>query len=812
MNWVRLFLTIAFCIFLASCGGGGSNVTSSSPDTPDTPDTPVDTNAHGSITLSDYMSRRDTLASQYRSAKTFQNQYGLGMINADVALANLNLKRGSSAADAPGSGVTVGVIDTGIDKNSPAFDSNLVTENFEGSAQDETPQTFQSVGSHSHGTAVASVIGSQKSDSVWVNRGYSQNLQDGHFHGVAWGANIVVTAIPLGSAGSEYTTASLTSLVSGNSYWSGVFSRVLDNNIDFLNLSFGPAGNIEAYTETQIRNSFSNLIATMAQAGSLQKTVFVWASGNAGSSGITSCVANGLPNACINNRPNVKSPEIFSGMMSRISELQGHSIAVVSVGGNGEISSFSNRCGIAANWCIAAPGSGVNFVFYGPAESQSVPGTVDPVFSRRGIASSSGTSLAAPFVTGGLALMKDVFRGQLSNTQLVTRLFATANKRGQYASRAIYGQGLMDLGAATSIVGNPVITLGASVDSGGIALTDTSMQLGFSFGDAFHRSLNGQEVMALDQLQAPFWFSLSDFINPTFASSNDLRRSVQSSLIENQVRVQSNDFGERTWKFSPLLSDYRAGKHDYSNFEAQFGQLHLTGGSSSSHLGLANGSLATSFQSSLNTAISVFTTADNKSRGLPVSGLTMFYTPSLKVPAYMTLGTVSERESVMRSKSLGAFGSVAANSLFFGTGTSVEVGSWRVSGEGELGVFNPKVNGGMIKKMSPLTTSAFSIQARRQIDSDKSLSFDVSQKLRVESGTARLSVPVARTHEGSVSYSNRNVELIPSGRQVDFSIRWDHSLNRIGRFSLESAIIKDPGHIRGAKPEGRIIVTWYQRF
>ena len=735
------------------------------------------------------------------------------MINADVALANLNLKRGSSAADAPGSGVTVGLIDSGIDNNSPAFDSNLVTEFFEGGAQDETTLTFQDIDYSSHGTAVASVIGSKKSNSVWIDAGFPQIFQDSHFHGVAWGANIVMTAIPTGTdVSSTYTTISLTDLASSNSYWSGLISRVLGNNIDFLNLSIGLDGSIEAYTEMQLRNNFSNSIATIAQTGSSQKTVFVFAAGNAGNPAFTSCEANGLPNACLNNRPNVRSPEIFPGMMSRISELQGHSIAVVSVGSNGEISSFSNRCGIAANWCIAAPGSGVRGVLYGAAESQTDPGTVDPSLVRRGLTSRSGTSLAAPFITGGLALMKDVFRGQLSNTQLVTRLFATANKRGRYASRTIYGQGLMDLGAATSIVGNPVITLGAFVNSGGIALIDTSMQLGFSFGDALHRSLNGQEVMVLDQLRAPFWFNLSDFVNPTFSSSNDLIRSVQSSLIDNQFRVQSNDFGESTWKFAPLLPDYRAGKHDDSNTEAQFGQLYLTGGNSSSHLGLANGSLATSFQSSLNTAISVFTTADNISRGLPVSGLTMSYIPSLQVPAYMTLGAVSERESILNSKSFGAFGSVATSALFFGTGTSAEVGGWRVSGEGELGVFNPRVKGGMIKHISPLATSAFSIQARRQFGSNKSLTLDVSQKLRVESGRAKLSVPVARTQEGSVTYSNRNVELIPSGRQVDFSIRWDHSLSRNEHLSLKSAIIKDPGHIRGAKPEGRIIATWHKRF
>ena len=58
-------------------------------------------------------------------------------------------------------------------------------------------------------------------------------------------------------------------------------------------------------------------------------------------------------------------------------------------------------------------------------------------------------------VSGGLAVMKQLFRGQLSNTELVSRLFATANKKGIYANRAVYGQGLMNLGAATNPWGIP---------------------------------------------------------------------------------------------------------------------------------------------------------------------------------------------------------------------------------------------------------------------------------------------------------------------------------------------------------------------
>ena len=76
-------------------------------------------------------------------------------------------------------------------------------------------------------------------------------------------------------------------------------------------------------------------------------------------------------------------------------------------------------------------------------------------------------------VAGGLAIMKQLFRGQLSNTDLVSRLFATANKTGIYADRTIYGQGLMDLDAAT----NPW----------GIAAFHGSWTVGWAARRSYHR-------------------------------------------------------------------------------------------------------------------------------------------------------------------------------------------------------------------------------------------------------------------------------------------------------------------------------------
>ena len=82
----------------------------------------------------------------------------------------------------------------------------------------------------------------------------------------------------------------------------------------------------------------------MSQVGTpdSEKTIYVWAAGNAG--------------GYADQGVDYSSPELLPGMAHYIPEIQGHSIAVVSVDENGQISDFSSRCGVAQDYCIAAPG------------------------------------------------------------------------------------------------------------------------------------------------------------------------------------------------------------------------------------------------------------------------------------------------------------------------------------------------------------------------------------------------------------------------------------------------------------------------
>ena len=120
-------------------------------------------------------------------------------------------------------------------------------------------------------------------------------------------------------------------------------------------------------------------------------------------------------------------------------------------------------------------------------------------------------SYAAPMVTGGLALMTHCFRCQFSNTDLLARLLQTADRSGPYADAATYGRGLLDLGAATSPVGETAVAPGSRLNGASATLGPTRLQLGPAFGDGLAIAIAAQEIAAFDAFDAfgaPFWYDL----------------------------------------------------------------------------------------------------------------------------------------------------------------------------------------------------------------------------------------------------------------------------------------------------------------
>ena len=746
---------------VASFMGTGQSVGQQTQGDPDEPES-AGSNSCGQNTINTHSSlglgclTREKLnekvqewATAYRVAPGFAKQWGLGAIHADRAYAHIKAIKGENIK--PGEGVTIGFVDSGMDPTHPSFAASKVNQKLMRGA---------SGANTSHGTAVASVAAGGRISS-------GPNQSKAH-HGVAWGADVAMFAIPAEVYPVTRAVHSThpTHTVEDNKERVGLahrddgdarfFQSVLRENIDILNLSFPSApfpGAIDDYRRARLQKNYKKTIAALAQKGKQEKTILVWSAGDVDPS---------------RSQTPGSSPQLMAGLPARIKELRGHSVAVVATKQDGAIADFSNRCGRAAQWCIAAPGQNVHV-----ASSSS-----------QGWSTLSSTSVAAPMVSGGLAVMKQLFRDQLSNTELVSRLFSTAKKDGIHADSSIYGQGLMDLGAATNPWGVAAFmgtgqavggqSRGDSVGGqggGGVELSRTSLSLGSAMGDGLSEALARQEIAAFDSLGAPFWFPADSFTLPAEGPSLAARfQQFLAPAVEHAT--------PESWQvdFQPSAPALEAG-----------------------HLALTHGADRLSFHGPQGLSATLFQRPADYDQS-PLAGVALSWNPQNLPALSLSAGYLHEQEELLGSQGSGAFGDLSGHTLFLSTelDTTTPQG-WELSAQGELGMVNPAVaRSQFINHVSTLTSSAFRLQARKPLDNGASFRLALSQPLRVESGAAALSLPTGRTKDGLVVGTDLTAPLSPSGRQLDLTAQLDLPLLG-GELSLAATHSRQPQHQQGAE-------------
>ena len=737
---------------LGGCSSRSGTTTAPAPPPPASPppapapDPCVPTHGGDCLPAPEFEAQAEAISGWMTLHPGFRNQWGLEEIGAHRAYAHVRLLEGPEAA--PGAGVTIGFVDTGIDVDHPVFAGRSIYVEPLFGAEPET-----GVEGFSHGTAVASVAAGGRIDTV-----------TGH-HGVAWGADLAMWSIPLGSGGGPYRPITLEGIRRNDAAFAHIFNtafawRDAGNRLDILNLSFGFNGLTHDYSGDDLSARFARTIATLAQAGADEKTILVWSAGNSHG---RRCVPGA--EGCVNGFANATSASLLAGLPAHFEELRGHSVATVALNPHdGAISEFSNRCGVAADFCIAAPGYGIRIAYFGPRMGEAI----------RGYATGGGTSFAAPMVAGGLAIMKQLFRDQLSNEELVTRLFATADKTGIYADREIYGQGKLDLGAATSPVGVLEVPLGAgSATAAHASLGSTGLRLGAAFGDGLAAAFDGDEIMALDDYGAPFWYEMGDFAATTEGPALSAR--LRSFLGPGSGGLTAGGGSGGT----PGVLGMTAGV------------VRMPTAAGNGHLALAEGAVQVSAFEQGGLSATAFTTGPLRP-AMPATGAALAWRPGA-LPVGVRAGWISERETMLGSLGTGAFGGLSAGTAFFGFDGGVDLGGWNLGAAGEFGVVNPAATGGLVQEITPLATSTFAVHASRGFARAGSVSFSVSQPLRVERGWAALTTPSARTRQGEVLYRSSRADLAPGERQLDLAAQWNRALP-LGELRLGAVWSHWPGH------------------
>jgi Subtilase family len=141
-------------------------------------------------------------------------------------------------------------------------------------------------------------------------------------------------------------------------------------------------------------------------------------------------------------------PAIFAGAP----EARARAIAVGALDADGTLASFSNKAGSAKRFFLIAPGVQI----------------LAPLLDGDA-ALVSGTSFAAPHVTGAAALLLEA-APHLSAKEVVALLLETATDLGASGTDDVYGRGALNLAAALAPQGPLTIPLGASADEAGAAL------------------------------------------------------------------------------------------------------------------------------------------------------------------------------------------------------------------------------------------------------------------------------------------------------------------------------------------------------
>lgn len=311
-----------------------------------------------------------------------------GQPPSDIQLTATGAKA-AQAAGAKGANVIIGIVDSGVIATNPTLNGKV-------------KQSFTYVDPVVNNVGVGDVVGHGTAVSE-VAVGTASGLFGG---GVAPSANIVTARIIADKAptddgsgqGNKVTSADPLGKV--NSDMIGAGATIINNSWE------GLYWDASSTTTTQsFRNAYS-----AAQFG----TLFVFAAGNKGQA----------------------SPSDIAALPSRAPELERGWLAVVALDSTDPttIASYSDRCGIAQNYCLAAPGAVVTLA----ANST----TTNPTYQVW-----SGTSFAAPQVAAGAAVVSGVFPS-LSMDAVRQIVLGTADDLGAPGPDPIYGYGRLNVGRA----------------------------------------------------------------------------------------------------------------------------------------------------------------------------------------------------------------------------------------------------------------------------------------------------------------------------------------------------------------------------
>lgn len=522
-------------------------------------------------------------------------------------------------------------------------------------------------------------------------------------------------------------------------------------------------------------------------------------------------------------------------------------VAVTAVGTDGTLASYANACGNAAAWCLAAPGTSI--------VAPDVGG---------GYISMTGTSMAAALVSGGLAVVMSRFP-ELTHAQVVSRLLTTATDTGIYADSALYGQGLMNLAAATKPIGTLVAaSVGSTVATDGTATT-TSAALSSNavMGDALVQALSGTSVALFDSHDGATFtadmgsmvvgpkgspvadLAFADFGRGHFSEATGvpglrltlgLRQGevgAEAALTSTGVTAASTvatlrfAFDESTVAFAGLHAGFAEVSPSLDRLPIEAGLALTEGAFTPGALGLADNGAVVGFDSRLGAgshfSLSVMNGtgeaeaygAGNVGTGATAVQVALRHDIGDHLTVEAALAYVAEDGRMLGASGQGlmSIGGAETAQVSFGATYAFDE-NIAFYARYDRAVTSARDTGAFIAEAGAITSDSWTVGLLGQnaFTAGDHWGFSAHQPLRASSGHVTIDRPLGRTEDGTVYGDQVTLALNGDGREIDWEAYYALPLDERSLLGFNLLYVVDPGNVASADDEVLGMVRYRRRF
>ncbi|WP_114521676.1 S8 family peptidase [Altererythrobacter sp. ZODW24] len=711
---------------------------------------------------------------------------------------------------ATGAGETIAIIDTGIDIDSPEFSgrisaasANLADASGTADAEDD------------HGTNVALIAAGGKDDTGVV--------------GIAFNASIL--ALRGDTPGSCATGIDSDDPLDGCTFSDTAIADGVDRAVregaTVINLSLG--GSVP---NANLRRAVSEAAA----AG----IVIVVAAGNDGDS-----TEAGI---------DPDQPDPFgAGLLGA----GGANVIIAgSVNDTSVLSDFSNRAGDLGASYLAARGERLCCAYEdGVLQTETDENGDTFIFLF------SGTSFAAPQISGAVALLAQAFPN-LTGAEIVEILLDSARDVGDVGTDAVYGRGILDIPAAFAPAGTTSIA-GSSV---ALPLADNAGMTSGAMGDAVQSA--SVETVLLDKYGRAYGYDVGktlrgsaprERLNGALASRgrSHSTSSPTASLAytitegtrgggadwEPQLRLSQDDAeaarvlaARAAFKIAPNMQvgfAFRQGSDGLvAQLQGQDRPAFLIASSASGDEGFLRG---TDVSFALRRTIGAWGLTLSAESGESYSGnvlsradLTGEEPAKAKVSSFgatidrdwgaldasFGASLLSEDTTVLGARFHEALGAGGADTLFLDASIGWDVApGLRLGGALRQGHSQAR-GGGTIADGSQFISRAWSVDLEKRgvLSRFDSIGLRISQPLRVESGGLNLDLPVSYDYATeSAQFGISRLSLTPQGREMMGEIAWRGPWLG-GQAAASIYYRKDPGHYASLPDDRGVALRWSSDF